>query len=147
MMGGEQSRLDMTCYKDAVDAFLMNHCEIDTSVACDLDELSIAFAFFLLTQKDIRRKISTALNEPCTYRLPHMCFLYDMEKWKAVSKDCLCFHLSSRNGIHVLAIGREMVLGVRIAQWPSCNDIAILEGKLINIADKTGAACDYVMKL
>lgn len=147
-MGVSKSKLDVdvSVLGDVVDNFLKTCCEMNVSSSCRLDDLSLAFALYILQQRSLRRDLSSKLNEPTFYQLfpkEDALLAYNIIKWQGLAERCLIYHLTG-NGIH-LVLPVRMLLGLKIQQWPN-SDIECCRNSFVVIKDLEGAATDYVMK-
>jgi hypothetical protein len=131
-------------YAVAIQDFLDTCCKVQKTSSCGLDDFVLAFAFYLLHNIHLRRKLSGALNEPKS-RDDNL--FYYLPLWTRVADGCVKEHLvyRQRKGIHVLdAPSRRRVFGVEILQWPS-HSIKKIHGNRI-LLDDDGVNLDYILK-
>ena len=131
-------------YAVAIQDFLDTCCKVQKTSSCALDDFVLAFAFYLLHNTQIRRKLSGILNEPKS-RDDNL--FYYLPLWTRVAEDCVKEHLvlRQREEIHVLdAVSWRRVFGVEILQWPS-HSIEKIHGNRI-LMDDEGVDLDYILK-
>lgn len=147
-MGGYSSKEAADIAAKLMDEFVMAHCEIDVASSCNLDELSIAFALFILKNHGIRRKLCCLFDEPDLLREQQdkkwiLQPVYNFRKWHYIAEKALRSKLAH---VHFLSVGSNtVVLGIRIKRLPE-NVIARSQGSHIILQDRGDATVDYIMK-
>ena len=116
-------------------------------MACQLDDLALALALFMLQQPNVRRDLAGRLDEPkYSYGRSTNGVVYDLHIWHGIARRCLLHHLQRYHGIRIVsgAPGYIVTLGVRVEKWPS--SVTKADGRRVMIADTGGAATEFLTK-
>lgn len=141
------STLDICGMRPVVDDFLAACCHVESTTACQLNDLALALALFMLQQPNVRRDLAGRLDEPnYSHGRSVNGVVYDLHVWHNIARRCLLHHLPRYHGIHIVsgAPGYIVTLGVRVEKWPS--SVTKTDGRWVIIVDTGGAATDFLTK-